>query len=163
MSKGFAMTGWRLGYMAAAPWIASACAKVQGQFTSGANAFGQRAAITALQQDPGKQDYMKDKYLERKKLVKAMLDDIDGIQANDPEGAFYFFPDITQLYGRSNGSRTINNANDFIDILLEEAHVAAVSGTAFGDSNCFRLSYATSNELLIEALRRMKDTLTNYK
>ena len=163
MSKGFAMTGWRLGYMAAPKWIADACAKVQGQFTSGANAFGQIAAAEALMQDPAKQDYMKEKYLERKHLVKSMLDDIDGIQANDPTGAFYFFPDISQIFGRSNGKRTIDNADEFIDVLLEEAHVAAVSGKAFGDPNCFRLSYATSNALLTEALTRMKKVLDTYR
>lgn len=163
MSKGFAMTGWRLGYMAAPKWIASACAKVQGQFTSGANAFGQMAAAAALMEDPSRMDYMKEEYLKRRALVKSKLDEIEGIKANIPGGAFYFFPDISAFFGRSNGTRTINNANDFIDILLEEAHVAAVSGTAFGDPNCFRLSYATSEELLTEALRRMKEVLDTYK
>lgn len=163
MSKGFAMTGWRLGYMAAPKWIADACTKVQGQFTSGANSFGQIAAAEALLQDPSGQDYMKEKYAERKVLVKSMLDEIDGIKANDPKGAFYFFPDISAFYGRSNGKRTIDCSDEFIDVLLEEAHVAAVSGNAFGDPNCFRLSYATSNELLIEALTRMKRVLDTYK
>ncbi len=163
MSKGFAMTGWRLGFMAAPNWIASACAKVQGQFTSGANAFGQIAAAKALMEAPEKQSYMKDKYKDRKIMVKALLDDIDGIKANDPTGAFYFFPDISAMFGRSNGTRTIDNADEFIDVLLEEAHIAAVSGTAFGDPNCFRLSYATSDDLLKEALRRMKATLDTYK
>jgi len=163
MSKAFAMTGWRLGYMAAPQWIAEACEKVQGQFTSGANSFGQMAAAKALMQDPAKQDYMKLKYLERKKMVKAMLDDIEGIKANDPAGAFYFFPDITELFGRSNGTRTIDNADEFVEILLEEAHVAVVSGNAFGDPNCFRLSYATSDDQLKEALTRMKRVLDSYK
>lgn len=162
MSKGFAMTGWRLGYMGAPEWISAACEKVQGQFTSGANAFGQMAAAVALQQDPSGQDYMKDKYLERKKFVKSRLDEIDGIRANDPDGAFYFFPDISAFFGRSNGKRTIDNADEFIDVLLDEAHVAAVSGTAFGDPNCFRLSYATSDKLLAEALDRMKKVLDKY-
>lgn len=163
MSKGFAMTGWRLGYMASPAWIADACAKVQGQFTSGANAFGQMAAAKALSEPPSRQDYMREKYLSRKALVKKLLDEIPGIRANDPSGAFYFFPDITELFGRSNGERTIRDANDFIDIMLEEAHVAAVSGTAFGDPNCFRLSYATSEADLEEALKRMKQVLENYK
>ncbi|MBT8233463.1 MAG: pyridoxal phosphate-dependent aminotransferase [Saprospiraceae bacterium] len=163
MSKGFAMTGWRLGYMAAPLWIAQACTKVQGQFTSGANSFGQMAAALALSKDPSDQDYMKDKYEERKMLVKKMLDDIDGIKTNNPEGAFYFFPNISDFFGRSNGSRTINNADDFVDVLLDEAHVAAVSGSAFGDRNSFRISYATSNALLTEALSRMKKVLDSYK
>jgi len=149
--------------MAAPEWIASACAKVQGQFTSGANAFGQMAAANALMEDPSKIDYMKEEYLKRRSLVKSMLDEIDGIKANLPGGAFYFFPDISAFFGRSNGTRTISDADDFINVLLEEAHVAAVSGTAFGDPNCFRLSYATSEELLTEALRRMKAVLDTYR
>jgi len=163
MSKGFAMTGWRLGYMGGPEWIIDACAKVQGQFTSGANAFSQQAAITALNEDPSKQDYMKEKYLERKNLVKEMLDDIEGIKANDPEGAFYFFPEISSFFGKTNGKRIINDANEFIDVLLDEANVAAVTGEAFGDPKSFRLSYAASPEILREALSRMKKTLDTYK
>jgi len=163
MSKGFAMTGWRLGYMAAPEWISKACSKVQGQFTSGANAFGQHAAVAALAEDPSKQDYMKEKYRERRELVKSMLDDIDGIQCIEPQGAFYFFPNISQLFGRSNGQRIINSANDLADILLTEAHVGTVTGDAFGDPNSIRISYATSNERLIEALKRIKNTLSSYK
>ncbi len=163
MSKGFAMTGWRLGYMAAPEWISKACAKVQGQFTSGANAFGQQAAVVALSEDPAKQSYMKEKYAERKQLAKSMLEQIDGIQSNDPQGAFYFFPNVSGLFGRSNGHRTINNADDLVDILLTEAHVGTVTGLAFGDPNSIRLSYATSNEKLTEALTRIKTTLEKYK
>ncbi len=163
MSKGFAMTGWRLGYMAAPQWIASACTKVQGQFTSGANAFGQKAAVTALKAPPSDQDYMKEKYKERKKLLKKLLDEIDGIKTNNPEGAFYFFPNIAAFFGRTNGKRIIHNADEFVDILLDEAHVAAVSGTSFGDPNSFRISYATSNERLIEAMARIKKVLGEYK
>ena len=163
MSKGFAMTGWRLGYMAAPEWIAGACSKVQGQFTSGATAFGQAAAAEALMQDPAKLSYMKDKFLERKNLVKKWLDDIPGVKANDPSGAFYFFPDISAFFGKSNGAKTINNADEFVSVLLEEANVAAVTGVAFGDPNSFRISYATSNEILEEAMRRIKSTLANYK
>ncbi len=162
MSKGFAMTGWRLGYMGAPKWIASACAKVQGQFTSGATAFGQAAAADALMKDPSQLSYMKDKFLERKNLVKRLLDDIPGIKTNEPQGAFYFFPDISAYFGKSNGQRTINNANDFVDVLLDEAHVAVVTGEAFGDSNSFRLSYASSNEILEEAMSRIKKTLSTY-
>lgn len=163
MSKGFAMTGWRLGYMGAPQWIAAACAKVQGQFTSGANAYGQMAASIALSHDPAEQNYMKEKYLERKALVKSGLDAIDGFKSNDPQGAFYFFPEVSGCFGRSNGQRVIDDANELVDILLEEANVAVVTGEAFGDPNSIRMSYATSEEKLTEALRRMKQTLENYK
>lgn len=162
MSKGFAMTGWRLGYMGAPAWIASACSKVQGQFTSGATAFGQAAAATALMRDPAELSHMKDKFLERKNLVKSMLDDIPGVKTNDPQGAFYFFPDISAFFGKSNGTRRINDADEFVDVLLDEAHVAAVTGAAFGDPNSFRISYASSNEVLVEALTRMKKALSTY-
>ena len=163
MSKGFAMTGWRLGYMAAPAWIASACSKVQGQFTSGATAFGQKAASIALRQDPSELSYMKDKFLERKELVKGMLNDIPGMRINDPQGAFYFFPDISEFFGKSNGKRIINDADEFVDVLLDEAHVAVVTGTAFGDPGAFRISYATSNEVLEDAMTRLKKVLSTYR
>ena len=162
MSKGFAMTGWRLGYMGAPQWIAGACAKVQGQFTSGATAFGQAAAAVALLNDPDDLSYMKEKFAERKDLVKKLLDDIPGIKANNPNGAFYFFPDISWFFGKSKGKRTINNANDFVDVLLDDAHVAVVTGTAFGDPNSFRISYATSNDILEEAMKRIKEALSSF-
>ncbi len=162
MSKGFAMTGWRLGYMAAPKWIAAACSKVQGQFTSGATAFGQAAAAYALAQDPSQLSFMKDKFIERKNLVKSALESIPGMKVNDPQGAFYFFPEISSFFGKSNGTRRINDADEFIDVLLDEAHVAAVTGTAFGDKNSFRISYATSNEILTEAMNRIKKTLATY-
>ena len=162
MSKGFAMTGWRLGYMAAPQWIASACAKVQGQFTSGATSFGQKAASIALNSQPSDLGYMKDKFLERKELVKEKLGDIPGVKINDPQGAFYFFPDISEFFGKSNGTRRINDADEFVDLLLDEAHVAAVTGRAFGDPNSFRISYATSNEVLEEAMNRIAKALSTY-
>ncbi len=162
MSKGFAMTGWRLGYLAAPQWIAAACAKVQGQFTSGATAFGQAAAAIALQHDPSALDYMKEKFLERKNLVKKMLEDIPGMRVNDPQGAFYFFPNISSFFGKTNGTRRIDDADEFVDVLLDEAHVAVVTGSAFGDKNSFRISYATSNEVLIEAMTRIKRVLATY-
>ncbi len=162
MSKGYAMTGWRLGYMAAPQWIAGACAKVQGQFTSGANAFGQMAAKLALETEPEKQSYMRDKYQERKALVKSLLDDIPGIKSNDPKGAFYFFPEISDYFGKSNGTKTINNADDFVEVLLMDAHVGTVTGRAFGDPNSFRLSYATSENKLREAMARIKRVLAEY-
>ena len=162
MSKGYAMTGWRLGYMAAPAFIAKACSTVQGQFTSGAASFNQLAAAHALDQDTQVVRYMADKFLTRKNMVKALLDDIPGIRTNDPQGAFYFFPDISEFFGRSNGTRTINNSEDFTDVLLTEAHVAVVAGTAFGDPSCFRISYATSDDILREAMRRIKATLSTY-
>ncbi len=162
MSKGFAMTGWRLGYMAAPKWIASACAKVQGQFTSGATSFGQKAASIALLRQPADLDYMKTKFLERKELVKSKLGAIPGVKINDPQGAFYFFPDISEFFGKSNGTRRINDADEFVDVLLDEAHVAAVTGRAFGDPNSFRISYATSNDILEEAMYRIAKVLATY-
>jgi len=163
MSKGFAMTGWRLGYMGAPAWIADACAKVQGQFTSGATAFGQMAAAHALAQDPAELGHMKAAFESRKELVKNGLASIPGMKVNDPQGAFYFFPDISSFFGKSNGTRKIQDADAFVDMLLDEAHVAVVTGTAFGDPNSFRMSYATSEDILSEALNRMKKVLATYK
>ncbi len=162
MSKGYAMTGWRLGYMAAPAFIAKACSTIQGQFTSGAASFNQLAAAHALDQDTQVVRYMADKFLARKNMVKALLDDIPGIRTNDPQGAFYFFPDISEFFGKSNGTRTINSSEDFADVLLTEAHVAVVAGSAFGDPSCFRISYATSDDVLREAMRRIKTTLATF-
>jgi len=161
-SKGFAMTGWRLGYMGAPEWLAKACAKVQGQFTSGANAFGQKAAADALMGDMGPTEDMKAAFLRRKKLVLSLIRDIPGITCNDPDGAFYIFPNISKLFGKTNGLLTINSSNDFSNIILSEAHVAIVAGEAFGDKECFRLSYAAADEQLVEALRRIKEVLQNF-
>ncbi|MBT8229095.1 MAG: pyridoxal phosphate-dependent aminotransferase [Bacteroidia bacterium] len=163
MSKGFAMTGWRLGFMAGPQWIISACAKVQGQFTSGASSFGQKAAAYALNADLEPTKSMAREFKKRKQLVKDLLEDIDGIKTNDPDGAFYFFPEISSFFGRSNGSRTIEDANEFVDVLLDEANVAVVTGEAFGDPNSFRISYATSEDILKEALKRIKNVLSTYK
>ena len=162
MSKGFAMTGWRLGYIGAPQWLAAACDKVQGQFTSGATAFGQKAASVALMSDLTPTHDMKVAFERRKQLVIEALGKIDGIKVNNPQGAFYLFPDISALFGRTNGKTIIDNADDFAEIMLEEAHVALVSGSAFGDNNCFRLSYAASDELLIEAINRMQRVLGEY-
>ena len=162
MSKGFAMTGWRLGYIGAPEWLAAACDKVQGQFTSGATAFGQKAASVALMSDLGPTLDMKKAFERRKKLVIEQLSKIDGIKVNNPQGAFYLFPDISSFFGKTNGKTIIDNADDFAEIMLEEAHVAVVSGTAFGDNNCFRLSYAASDDQLIEAVARMKRVLSEY-
>ena len=158
-SKGFSMTGWRLGYIGAPAWIAAACAKVQGQVTSGATAFGQKAAAHALGADMKPTEEMKKAFLKRRDLVLDLLGKIPGIKVNKPQGAFYVFPDISDFFGKSNGEKTIHNANDFCEYLLHEAHVAVVTGAAFGADNCFRISYAASEETLTEAIRRMKIAL----
>ncbi len=158
-SKAYSMTGWRLGYMAAHVDIAKACSKIQGQFTSGANAMSQRAGITALQEARQAAMDMKAAFAERKAVVKELLDAMPGIRANDPEGAFYFFPDATGVYGKSYGDRQINNSIDFCEYILDEALVAMVPGEAFGDDRCFRLSYAASMDELREAMRRLHTAL----
>lgn len=162
MSKGFSMTGWRLGYMGAPKWIADACKKVQGQFTSGASSFGQKAAAVALSTDLKPTHEMKAAFLKRKQLVKDLLDDIPGVVANDPKGAFYFFPDISSFFGKTDGVFTITDANSFCEVILQQANVAVVTGSAFGDDNCFRLSYASSEETLTEALTRIKNCLAKF-
>ncbi len=155
-SKGFAMTGWRLGYMGAPLWVAKACAKMQGQFTSGATAFGQMAAAHALNSDLGPTMKMKEAYLKRRELVKSMLSEIEGIKINNPQGAFYIFPDISYFFGKSDGTTTINNADDFCEYILQTGHVGVVTGAAFGANNCFRISYAASEETLTKAIKRIK-------
>ncbi len=163
MSKGFAMTGWRLGYMAGPEWLVKACIKVQGQSTSGANAFSQMAAAYALHADMSASDNMRAAYLRRRDLVIELLNDIPGMNVNRPNGAFYIFPNISEFFGRSYNGNTIKNADDFVQTMLTEAHVALVSGSAFGNDNCFRISYATSDNLLVEAVSRMKKILAEYK
>jgi len=155
-SKGFAMTGWRLGYIGAPLWIAKACAKMQGQFTSGATAFGQKAGAHALLSDMTPTLEMKAAYLKRRDLVKSLLSEIDGMKINDPQGAFYIFPDISSFFGKTDGNVTINNANDFCEYILQTVYVGVVTGSAFGADNCFRISYAASEEKLTEAIRRIK-------
>ncbi|MEO1711749.1 MAG: pyridoxal phosphate-dependent aminotransferase [Bacteroidota bacterium] len=155
-AKGFAMTGWRLGYIGAPKWIAKACAKIQGQFTSGATAFGQKAAAYALNSDMAPSHKMRDAFLTRKKMVQELLAEIPGFKINDPQGAFYIFPDISAHFGKSVDGRVIQNASDFCEYILETAHVAVVTGSAFGADECFRLSYAASEEDLREAIRRIK-------
>jgi len=158
-AKGFAMTGWRLGYIGAPTWIAKACAKIQGQFTSGATAFGQMAGAHALSSDLTPTHKMKEAFQKRRDLVKSLLDEIPGIKTNNPQGAFYFFPDISSFFGKTDGKATINNSVEFCEYLLQNAHVAAVAGSAFGDNNCFRISYAASEAQLTEAMRRVKEAL----
>lgn len=162
-SKGFAMTGWRLGYIGAPKWIADACNKIQGQFTSGASSFGQKAAAYALNADMEPTRQMAEAFRRRRDLAVELLGQIPGIKANVPEGAFYSFPDISALFGKRNGDTVINNPDDFCEYLLESAHVAAVSGSAFGDDNCFRISFAASEEQLREAVVRIERAVRALK
>ena len=161
LSKAFAMPGWRMGYMGAPEWIVKACAKIQGQITSGANTIAQRASITALKAPLSKIQYMIDEYRKRRDIVYQLLNDIKGLKTNLPDGAFYFFPDVSYYFEKTLRGRLIQNASDLSIYLLEEANVATVTGDAFGNSKCLRLSYATSEKDLIEALRRIKEALEN--
>jgi len=163
MSKGFAMTGWRLGYMAAPEWLASACSKIQGQFTSGANAFGQYAAAKALRSDLGPTHAMTKEFEQRKHMMIELLSAIPGFKVNDPQGAFYIFPNVSHYFGKTNGSDTILDADSFAMEILNNAHVALVSGSAFGNDNCVRISYASSEESLRESVRRIADFLKDFK
>jgi aspartate aminotransferase len=160
VSKAFAMTGWRIGYIGAPAWIAKACNKLQGQVTSGANAIAQRAVITALEAPVSKIDYMIEAFHHRRDLVLKLLGSIPGFKLNVPEGAFYVFPDISEYFGKTLRGKTINNASDFSLYLLEEAGVATVTGEAFGDSNCIRISYAASEDSLKEAIHRISEALS---
>ena len=146
VSKAFAMTGWRIGYIGAPEWIAKGCTKLQGQVTSGANAIAQRAVITALEAPVSKIQFMIDKFHERRDLVLGLLGEIEGFNLNVPEGAFYVFPDISAFFGKTLNGVTINNASDFSLYLLEYANVATVTGEAFGNPNCIRISYAASEK-----------------
>ncbi|SHG26820.1 aspartate aminotransferase [Salegentibacter echinorum] len=160
VSKAFAMTGWRIGYIGAPAWIARACNKMQGQITSGANCIAQRAVITALEAPVSKISYMIDTFKSRRKLVNDLLNDIEGFVTTDPEGAFYVFPNISHFFGKTIKGHKIENATDFSMLLLEEALVATVTGDAFGSPNCIRLSYAASESQIEEALKRIKTVLT---
>lgn len=155
-SKGFSMTGWRLGYMAAPVWIADACSKIQGQFTSGANTFGQKAAADALLADMTPTYEMNKTFKKRRDLVLGLLKEIKGFKVNHPEGAFYVFPDVSALYGKSVNGMTINNSDDFCEYILYTGHVAIVAGSAFGADECVRIAYSASDEELIEAISRIK-------
>lgn len=160
VSKAFAMTGWRVGFIGAPEFIARACNKIQGQVTSGTNCIAQRAVITAMLEEPSVIDYMVKEFEERRNLVLEMVKDIEGINANTPGGAFYIFPDVSELFGKTFNGTTINSANDLAMYLLEEANVATVTGEAFGSPKCLRISYAASKEQLIEALKRIKKALS---
>jgi aspartate aminotransferase len=160
VSKAFAMTGWRIGYIGAPKWIARSCNKMQGQVTSGANCIAQRAVITALEESPSKIHYMVEEFESRRDLILDLLNKIEGFKCNKPEGAFYVFPDISYYFGKTIKGYTINNASDMSLFLLEEALVATVTGDAFGNPNCIRISYAASKDQLNEAVKRIKDVLS---
>lgn len=159
VAKAFAMTGWRVGYIGAPEWIAKACTKMQGQITSGTNCIAQRATIAALDAPVSKIQYMVNEFKSRRDIVVGLLNDIEGIKTNTPNGAFYVFPDVSSFFGKTINGTLINNASDFALYLLEKAHVATVTGDAFGAPNCIRISYAASENQLREALDRIKKAL----
>ncbi|MBL0306102.1 MAG: pyridoxal phosphate-dependent aminotransferase [Chitinophagaceae bacterium] len=163
LSKGFAMTGWRLGYIAATPEIAKACEKVQGQFTSGTNSITQKAAVVALTTDLRPSMQMTEEFARRRKKVLEIVKAIPGITCPEPEGAFYIFPDVSAYYGKSNGETTISNAADFSMYLLNTAHVSSVMGDAFGEPKCVRFSFANSMEKIEEGWKRIKEALAKLK
>lgn len=163
VSKGFAMTGWRGGIMAAPKWIAQACDKMQGQFTSGTCSITQKAMHAAMDLPAESTYYMRDAFLKRRNLVLALMKDIPGLKTNVPDGAFYVYPEVSALFGKSHNGFTINNATDLSMYLLDVAHVALVPGAAFGDDKYIRFSYATSEDKLTEALKRMKEAIEKLK
>jgi aspartate aminotransferase len=160
VAKAFAMTGWRIGYIGAAEWIAKACNKMQGQMTSGANCIAQRATIAAVSAPKSKIRYMVDEFYIRRGLILNLLSEIPGFKLNKPQGAFYIFPDVSFYFGKSLKGKSIENANDFALFLLEEAHVATVTGEAFGNDDCIRISYAASEEEIKAAVQRIKKALS---
>jgi len=159
VSKAFAMTGWRIGYIGAPKWIADACTKMQGQITSGPNTIAQMAAKAAVDADPDNVIFMIDVFKKRRDLVYQLLSEIPDIRINQPEGAFYFFPDVSAYFGKKDGDTVIKNATDLSMYMLRKEMVAVVTGEAFGDENCIRISYAASEETLIEAIKRIKNAL----
>lgn len=156
VSKAFAMTGWRVGYIGAPQWIAKACTKMQGQITSGTNCIAQRATITALKEPVSSINYMVKEFQKRRDIVLGLLKEIDGFKLNIPKGAFYIFPDVSAFFGKTIKGKKIENASDFSMLILEQANVATVTGEAFGAPNCIRISYASSEENLREAIARIK-------
>ncbi len=166
VAKGFAMTGWRIGFIAAPLVIAKACNKLQGQVTSATCSIAQKATVRAMQMDPATSEdiiNMRNIFRQRRDMVYKLLCDIPGLKVRLPQGAFYFFPDVSSYYGKSYNGKKIENSTDMAFYLLNEANVATVMGSAFGDDTCIRLSYATSEDLLREALRRIKEALANLK
>ena len=163
VSKGFAMTGWRIGFIGAPLWIAKACTKIQGQVTSATCSISQKAAETAVSANPEVVSKMKDIFLERRDLVLEKFNEIEGVKCNVPEGAFYLFPDVSYYFGKSDGEITINSSDDLCMYLLNKCYVALVAGTPFGNPECVRISYAASEENLLEAIRRIKKQLSKLK
>ena len=160
VAKAFAMTGWRIGYIGAPEWIAKACNKMQGQMTSGANCIAQRATIAAVSAPTSQIQYMVDEFNNRRTLILDLLSEISGFKLNEPQGAFYVFPNVSSYFGKTIKGKTIENANDFALFLLEEAHVATVTGEAFGNPNCIRISYAASEDKIKKAIERIKTALS---
>ena len=163
VSKAYAMTGWRIGYIAAPEWIVKGCNKLQGQYTSGPCSVSQKAAEFAYVGDQQCVEDMRQAFERRRDLIVKLAKDIPGLEVNVPEGAFYLFPKCSSFFGKSDGKTTINNSTDFAMYLLEKGHVATVGGDAFGDAECFRMSYATSDENIVEAMRRIKEVLADLK
>ena len=159
VSKAYAMTGWRIGYIAAPEWIVKGCNKLQGQYTSGPCSVSQKAAEFAYISSQECVEQMRQAFERRRDLIVKLAKDIPGLEVNVPEGAFYLFPKCSSFFGKKSGDTVINNSSDFAMYLLETAHVATVGGDAFGDPECFRMSYATSDENIIEAMRRIKEAL----
>ena len=163
VSKAYAMTGWRIGYIAAPEWIVKGCNKLQGQYTSGPCSVSQKAAEAAYTMDQTCVETMRQAFQRRRDLIVKLAKDIPGLEVNVPEGAFYLFPKCSSFYGKACGDKVINNSNDLAMFLLEEGHVATVGGDAFGDPECFRMSYATSDDNIREAMKRIKETLAKLK
>ena len=163
VSKGYAMTGWRIGYIGAPKWIADACEKMQGQFTSGTSSISQMAALEAVKANPSVSFEMRDAFKKRRDIVLGLLKEIPGLKTTIPDGAFYIFFDISSYFGKSFNTYTIKNSHDLSMFLLEEGNIALVSGDAFGDNNCIRFSYAAAEKTLIEAVKRIKETLAKLK
>ena len=159
VSKAYAMTGWRIGYIAAPEWIVKGCNKLQGQYTSGPCSLSQVAARYAYETSQDCVEEMRQAFMRRRDLIVRLAQEIPGLEVNKPEGAFYLFPKCSSFYGKTDGTTTIRNSTDLAMFLLEKGHVATVGGDAFGDPDCFRMSYATSDENIIEAMRRIKETL----
>ena len=163
VSKAYAMTGWRIGYIAAPEWIVKGCNKLQGQYTSGPCSVSQKAAEFAYTASQECVEEMRQAFERRRDLIVKLAKDIPGLEVNKPEGAFYLFPKCSSFYGKSDGETVINNSTDFAIYLLEKGHVATVGGDAFGDPECFRMSYATSDENIVEAMKRIKEVLANLR
>lgn len=163
VSKAYAMTGWRIGYIAAPEWIVKGCNKLQGQYTSGPCSVSQKAAEAAYTMDQTCVETMRQAFQRRRDLIVELAKDIPGLEVNVPEGAFYLFPKCSSFYGKACGNKVINNSTDLAMFLLEEGHVATVGGDAFGDPECFRMSYATSDDNIREAMRRIKEVLARLK